>query len=105
MDENNADSSHNNASDNPDHNADTAADAGPRPLISSELSTPIYGLFALGILYTLYVAHQIVLPIILAILTSQLLSPVVKKLYVAFRVPRMVSALLLVLMVLGGIAG
>lgn len=81
------------------------AEAGPRPLIAPELSTPVYGLFALGILYTLYVAHQIVLPIILAILTSLLLSPVVKKLYLAFRVPRMVSSLLLVLMVLGGIAG
>lgn len=30
-----------------------------RPLISSDLATPIYGLFGLGILYTLYVAHQI----------------------------------------------
>ncbi len=36
----------------------------------AELSTPIYGLFTLGILYTLYLAHQIVLPIILAVLTS-----------------------------------
>lgn len=105
MDENNANSAQNNSSDNLDRNADNAADAGPRPLISSELSTPIYGIFALGILYTLYVAHQIVLPIILAILTSLLLSPVVKKLYVAFKVPRMVSALVLVLMVFAGIGG
>ncbi|MBW4935933.1 AI-2E family transporter [Marinobacter sp. F4206] len=81
------------------------ADGSKRPLISSDLSTPIYGLFTLGILYTLYVAHQIVLPIILAILTSLLLSPIVKKLYVAFRIPRMVSALFLVLLVLAGIAG
>lgn len=81
------------------------ADDSKRPLISSDLSTPIYGLFTLGILYTLYVAHQIVLPIILAILTSLLLSPLVKKLYVAMRIPRMVSALLLVLLVMAAIAG
>ncbi|WP_324125617.1 AI-2E family transporter [Marinobacter sp. F4218] len=81
------------------------AEGGKRPLISSDLSTPIYGLFTLGILYTLYVAHQIVLPIILAILTSLLLSPIVKKLYVTLRIPRMVSALFLVLLVLAGIAG
>ncbi|MEO9523774.1 AI-2E family transporter [Marinobacter alexandrii] len=108
VDENNANNSHANSagnSDHTDHLDHKNADARSRPLISSELSTPIYGLFTLGILYTLYVAHQIVLPIILAILTSLLLSPIVKKLYVAFRVPRMVSALLLVLMVLGGIAG
>lgn len=83
----------------------TPAEGSKRPLISSDLSTPIYGLFALGILYTLYVAHQIVLPIILAVLTSLLLSPIVKKLYVACRIPRMVSALCLVLLVLAGIAG
>ncbi len=56
-------------------------------------------------LYTLYLAHQIVLPIILAVLTSLLLAPLVKKAYVKWRVPRMVSSLLLVLMVLAGLAG
>lgn len=81
------------------------ADKSNRPLISSDLATPIYGLFGLGILYTLYVAHQIVLPILLAVLTSLLLSPLVKKAYVKWRVPRMVSSLVLVLLVLAGIAG
>lgn len=76
-----------------------------RPLISSDLATPIYGLFGLGILYTLYVAHQIVLPIILAVMTSLLLSPLVKRAYVKWRIPRMVSSLILVLMVLAGIVG
>ena len=76
-----------------------------RPLISSDLATPIYGLFGLGILYTLYVAHQIVLPIILAVMTSLLLSPLVKKGYVKWRIPRMISALVLVLLVLAGIVG
>lgn len=64
-----------------------------RLLISSDLATPIYGLFGLGILYTLYVAHQIVLPIILAVMTSLLLSPLVKKAYVKWRIPRMISSL------------
>ncbi|MEX2476731.1 AI-2E family transporter [Marinobacter sp.] len=89
--------------DQPDQ---TNSEAEPkRPLISSDLSTPIYGLFALGVLYTLYVAHQIVLPIILAVLTSLLLAPLVKKAYVKWHIPRMVSSLLLVLVVLAGIAG
>lgn len=80
-------------------------DDSKRPLFSSDLSTPIHGLFALGVLYTLYLAHQIVLPIILAVLTSLLLAPLVKKAYVKWHVPRMVSSLLLVLMVLAGLAG
>ncbi|HET8801539.1 MAG TPA: AI-2E family transporter [Marinobacter sp.] len=78
---------------------------GRRPLVSPDLATPIYGLFVLGILYTLYVAHQIVLPIILAMLTSLLLSPLVKKLYINWRIPRVVSSLVLVILVLAGIAG
>ncbi len=71
----------------------------------SELSTPIYGLFILGILYTLYLAHQIVLPIVLALLTSLLLSPLVKKAEANWRVPKVVSSLVLVLIVLAGIVG
>lgn len=80
-------------------------DENKRPLFSPDLSTPIHGLFALGVLYTLYLAHQIVLPIILAVLTSLLLAPLVKRAYIKWRVPRMISSLLLVLMVLAGIAG
>lgn len=71
----------------------------------ADLSTPIYGLFILGILYTLYIAHQIVLPIILAVLTSLLLAPLVKKAYLRWHIPRVVSALVLVLAVLAGILG
>lgn len=77
----------------------------PNPGTWQDLSTPIYGLFVLGILYTLYVAHQIVLPIILAVLTSLLLAPLVKKAWFRFRIPRAVSALVLVLTVLAGIVG
>lgn len=71
----------------------------------AELSTPIYGLFTLGILYTLYLAHQIVLPIILAVLTSLLLSPLVKRARMKWHIPRVVSSLVLVLVVLAGIVG
>jgi predicted PurR-regulated permease PerM len=81
------------------------AEESKRPLISSDLATPVYGLFGLGVLYTLYVAHQIVLPIILAVMTSLLLSPLVKRAYVKWRIPRMVSSLVLVLLVLAGIVG
>ncbi|MGO1503303.1 MAG: AI-2E family transporter, partial [Marinobacter sp.] len=69
------------------------------------LSTPIYGLFILGVLYTLYLAHQIILPIVLALLTSLLLSPLVSRMNTGLRVPRVVSSLILVLLVLAGIAG
>jgi predicted PurR-regulated permease PerM len=73
--------------------------------LSAELSTPLYGIFALGVLYTLYLAHQIVLPITLAIMTSLLLSPLVKKARRKWHIPRVVSALVLVLLVLAGIVG
>ncbi|WP_100639914.1 AI-2E family transporter [Marinobacter salexigens] len=71
----------------------------------ADLSTPIYGLFILGVLYTLYLAHQIILPIVLALLTSLLLSPLVTRMCSGLRIPRVVSSLILVLLVLAGIAG
>ncbi|GGC77058.1 AI-2E family transporter [Marinobacter halophilus] len=83
----------------------TAPQEQPRKTSLAELSTPIYGLFILGILYTLYLAHQIILPIILALLTSLLLSPLVNKAEIKWRVPKVVSSLVLVLIVLAGIVG
>ncbi|MCK0164361.1 AI-2E family transporter [Marinobacter sp. S6332] len=71
----------------------------------ADLSTPIYGLFILGVLYTLYLAHQIVLPMILALLLSLLLSPLATRMCSGLRMPRVVSSLILVLLVLAGIAG
>lgn len=71
----------------------------------SDLATPLNGLFALGILYTLYLAHQIVLPIVLAILTSLLLFPLVRKAYEKAGIPRVLTALVLVLLVLAGLVG
>lgn len=69
-----------------------------------DLSTPLYGLFGLGVLYTLYIAHQIVLPIILAILASLLLAPLVSR-GVRVGIPRFVSSLVLVVVLLAGILG
>ena len=71
----------------------------------SDLATPLNGLFALGILYTLYVAHQIVLPIVLAVLTSLLLFPLVKKAYDKAGIPRVLSSLVLIIVVIAGLAG
>ena len=47
------------------------------PAAGDPLRVSIHGLFALGVLYTLYLAHQVFLPITLAILVSLLLSPAV----------------------------
>ncbi|NWN92382.1 AI-2E family transporter [Marinobacter adhaerens] len=71
----------------------------------ASLSTPVYGLFVLGVLYTLYLAHQIILPIVLALLTSLLLSPLVTRMGSGLHIPRVVSSLILVLLVLIGVAG
>lgn len=73
--------------------------------IPSGLTPPLYGLLGLGILYTLYLARGIALPIVLAILISLLLSPLVKKAKNRLHMPRVVSALVLVLMVLAGLVG
>jgi predicted PurR-regulated permease PerM len=76
----------------------------PRQKTIADLATPIYGLFTLGILYTLYLAHQIILPMVLALLTSLVLSPLVTRLS-QLRIPRMISSLVLVLILLAGIGG
>ncbi|WP_417515276.1 AI-2E family transporter [Marinobacter sp.] len=71
----------------------------------ADLATPIYGLFILGVLYTLYLAHQIILPMVLALLTSLLLSPLVTRMCSGLHIPRVVSSLILVLLLLVAIAG
>ncbi len=54
----------------------------------------IHGLFALGVLYTLYLARDMILPITLAVLTSLLLAPLVRR-FARQGIHRGVSALLL----------
>ncbi len=73
--------------------------------VPSDILTPLYGLFALGILYTLYLAHEIILPIVLALLTSLLLSPLVKKAYNRFGIPRVITSLALILTLVAALAG
>ncbi|MCL5254823.1 MAG: AI-2E family transporter [Gammaproteobacteria bacterium] len=73
--------------------------------IVESLKTPVYGLFVLAILYTFYLAHQIVLPIVLAILVTLLFSPAVERLYKKWRVPKSISSLLLLLSLLAAMAG
>lgn len=77
----------------------------PRDWLPADLTTPLYGLFGLGILYTLYLAHEIVLPIILAVMTSLVLSPLVKKAYHKWGMPRVVSSLLLMATLIAALAG
>ena len=78
----------------------------PKPGTSlADLSTPIYGLFTLGVLYTLYLAHEIILPMVLALLTSLLLGPLASRMCTGLRIPRVISSLILVLLVLAAIAG
>lgn len=71
----------------------------------ADLSMPLYGLFTLGVLYTLYLAHQIILPMVLALLTSLLLSPLATRMCTGLRIPRVVSSLILVVLLLAAIAG
>lgn len=58
-------------------------------------------LLGLGILYTLYLAHEIILPIVLAFMVSLLLSPLVVRAYKKWHLPKPISALaLLIILVL-----
>lgn len=99
------DESRQSGSDNEDNDVtpDTRTLAGLT--IPNNLATPIYGLFTLGILYTLYVAHQIILPITLAILASLLMAPAVRGARKRWKIPRGVTALVLILGLLAGMAG
>ncbi|WP_246148970.1 AI-2E family transporter [Skermanella pratensis] len=64
----------------------------------------LIGLFSLAVLYTLYLARDLLLPIFLALLLSLLLRPLVKALR-RVRVPEVVSAIILVALLLAGLIG
>lgn len=72
---------------------------------AQDVSTPIYGLFTLAILYTLFLASEILLPMVFALLLSLLLAPAVNLALKRWRIPRPVSALVLVVGFLVGLAG
>ena len=62
------------------------------------------GLFALALLTAVYVAAEIVLPLVLAVVLKLLLQPAMRLLE-RWHIPRMVAALLLILAVFGTIVG
>lgn len=74
-------------------------------LKDQDISTPIYGLFTLAILYTLFIASDILLPLVFALLLSLLMSPAVTWCSRKLGIPRALSALVFVLSFLIGIAG
>lgn len=70
------------------------------PVKRTVFSLPTYGLLTLAILYTLYFAKSLLMPVLVAMLFSLLLSPLVsmfKRLYI----PRALSAMLLITMIGG----
>ena len=74
------------------------------PLPSDPKVIFLGGLFALALLAALYVAAEIVLPLVLAVVISLLLQPAMRFLE-QWHVPRMLAALLLLLAVFGTIVG
>ncbi|SFC48219.1 Predicted PurR-regulated permease PerM [Marinospirillum celere] len=68
-------------------------------------STSLQVLLGLGILYTLYLAHAIILPIVLAFMVSLLLSPLVIKAWKRWRLPKPVSALTLLFILVLAMGG
>lgn len=68
------------------------------------VTTCIYGLFALAILYTLFLASEILLPIVFAVLLSLVMAPAVKS--AARRgIPRALSAFVLIMVFIGALGG
>ena len=66
----------------------------------SVYTVAIYGLLALALIYTLYFAKSLLMPILVALLFSLLLSPLVRLLK-RFYIPRTLSAILLLAMIGG----
>ena len=74
------------------------------PLPSDPKVIFLGGLFAFALLTAIYVAAEIVLPLVLAIVLNLLLQPAVRLLE-RWHLPRMLAALLLILAVFGTIVG
>lgn len=68
----------------------------PTSLIPSRGDGALFGLVILATLYTLYFARALVLPVVLAVLFSILLSPAVRALH-RIRIPEAVGALVVIL--------
>jgi predicted PurR-regulated permease PerM len=74
------------------------------PLPSDPKAIFLGGLFVLALLTTAYVASEIVLPLVFAIILKLLLQPAMRILE-RLRLPRMLAAVLLILALFGTIVG
>ena len=81
-----------------------AEEAEEMPLPSDPKVIFLGGLFALALLAAVYVAAEIVLPLVLAVVLKLLLQPGMRLLE-RWHVPRILAALLLILAVFGTIVG
>lgn len=81
-----------------------AGEAAPAPpsVRGEHASLVVIGLFVLAVLYTCYFARALLLPIVLAMLFSLLLSPVVRALK-GYRLPEPAGAAIVMFCLLGGI--
>ena len=87
----------------PDHGSTSDADHD-MPLPTEPRTIFLGGLFVLACLATMYVAQEVILPIVLALVLKLLLQPVVR-FGERLHVPRAISALVSVLLLLGVFAG
>src|SRR6185436_16738354 len=89
-------------------NDPSAAESAPGlRRLSGERRAPsilLAGLLVLAVLYTLYFARAVLLPIILALLLALILTPAVRLLQ-RMRVPRMLGAAIVVALLAGSLAG
>lgn len=81
-----------------------ADDAAEMPLPGSPQTFFLAGLFVLAVLAALYAASAIILPIVLAFILMLLLQPAVRLLE-RVRLPRALGALVVILLVIGTLAG
>ena len=88
----------------PDAVAAPADEAADMPLPASPQTFFLGGLFVLAGLAALYAASAIILPIVLAFILMLLLQPAVRLLE-RMRLPRVLGALLVILLVIGTLAG
>lgn len=72
--------------------------------LSRPLRVSIHGLFALGVLYTLFLAAEVILPVVLAVMVSLLLSPPVAW-AARRRIPKALSAFVLLAGLVAAVGG
>ena len=84
--------------------AHAAADAEEMPLPNDPKTIFLGGLFVFACLAIMYVAREVILPVVLALVLKLLLQPVVRFLE-RLRIPRAVGALVAVLLLLGVFIG